>query len=66
MHSVNEDHHTNAVTKDVRKIKDQKIIDRVVKVIVQIKNASSLNELSSLKNCPGILPRTVSESDRIA
>ncbi len=45
--------YTSAVTKDVRKIKDQKITDRVAKVISQIENASSFDELSSLKKLSG-------------
>ena len=45
--------YTNAITKDVRKIKDQKIIDRVAKTISQIENVSSLDELSSLKKLSG-------------
>lgn len=41
--------YTGTITKDVRKLKNQKTIDRVAKVIRQIENASSLDELSSLK-----------------
>ena len=45
--------YTSAVTKDVRKIKDQTLIERITKIIDQIENSSSLDELSSLKKLSG-------------
>ena len=44
---------TNAVTKDVRKIKDQKVKKEITKVVENIKNASSLKEITSVKKLSG-------------
>jgi len=45
--------YTKAVTKDVRKIKDKKLIDKISLVVNNIKTASSLNELQAIKKLSG-------------
>ncbi len=45
--------YTRAVTKDVRKVKDKKVIAKVVTVLESIKEASRLDELPSIKKMSG-------------
>ena len=45
--------YTRAITKDVRKLKDQRIIDRVTQLLEQLEAADSLDELPSLKKMLG-------------
>ena len=45
--------YTQAITRDVRKVKDKKVIDRVATVVRQLEAASSLNELSAVKKMAG-------------
>lgn len=45
--------YTRAVTKDVRKIKDQKVITRITKVLDELKQAESLEETTSIKKLAG-------------
>lgn len=45
--------YTQVVTKDVRKIKDQKVITRITKVLDELKQAESLEEISSTKKLAG-------------
>ena len=45
--------YTKAVTKDVRKIKDKTIAVRVVSILKEIKAASSLDEVRSIKKMTG-------------
>lgn len=45
--------YTRAVTQDVRKVKDKKVITRIVSVLEEIKEASRLDELQSLKKMSG-------------
>ncbi len=44
---------TNAVTKDVRKIKDEKIKNEISRIVQTIKSASSLREITSIKKLSG-------------
>lgn len=45
--------YTRAVTKDVRKIKDQKVIARITKALDELKQVESLEEISSIKKLAG-------------
>jgi len=45
--------YTKAVTRDVRKIKDKKLIDKISLVVNNIKTATSLNELQAIKKLSG-------------
>ncbi|PVW17292.1 type II toxin-antitoxin system RelE family toxin [Marixanthomonas spongiae] len=45
--------YTKAITKDVRKIKDQKTKNAVLEIIQNIKKASTLKEVPSLKKMSG-------------
>ena len=45
--------YTKAVTKDVRKIKDKKLISKITVVVKSLKEASSLDYLQSIKKMLG-------------
>jgi len=45
--------YTRAVTKDVRKIKDKRIITKVTEVIEALKQATQLEEIRSVKKLAG-------------
>ena len=45
--------YTRAVIKDVRKVKDKKVIAKVESVLAEIEKASDLNEIQSLKKLSG-------------
>ncbi len=45
--------YTKAVAKDVRKVKDKKVIAKIMSVLEEIKAASHLDELRSLKKMSG-------------
>lgn len=45
--------YTRAVTKDVRKVKDKKVVAKVESVLAAIEEASHLDELRSLKKLSG-------------
>lgn len=44
---------TKAITKDVRKIKDKKLQQKIEETILSLKNASELFEVSSVKKISG-------------
>lgn len=45
--------YTKTITKDVRKIKDKKLTDKLTAIIQQLKTASSLEEIQQLKKLKG-------------
>lgn len=45
--------YTKTITKDVRKIKDKKLTDKLTAIIQQLKTASSLEEVQQLKKLKG-------------
>lgn len=45
--------YTKSVTKDVKKIKDKKLISRITLVIKNIKESSNLSQLQSVKKLSG-------------
>lgn len=45
--------YTKTITKDVRKIKDEKLTDKLTAIIQQLKTASSLEEIQQLKKLKG-------------
>lgn len=45
--------YTKTITKDVRKIKDKKLVDKLTAIIQQLKTASSLEEIQQLKKLKG-------------
>lgn len=45
--------YSNAITKDVRKIKDQKLIDKIIVVVNTISDAKKLEDLKNLKKMKG-------------
>lgn len=45
--------YTKTITKDVRKIKDKKLADKLTAIIQQLKTSSSLEEIQQLKKLKG-------------
>lgn len=45
--------YSSAITKDVRKIKDQKLIDRITAVIKIIKDAEKIEDITGVKKMKG-------------
>ena len=45
--------YTKTITKDVRKIKDKKLVDKLTAIIQQLKTTSSLEEVQQLKKLKG-------------
>lgn len=45
--------YTKTITKDVRKIKDKKLADKLTAIIQQLKTTSSLEEVQQLKKLKG-------------
>ena len=45
--------YTKQATKDAKKIKDQKLILRITRIVTELKNANSINEISAVKKISG-------------